>query len=183
MTGTWEIKPIGAGTLDGKGYFKQAEEKMLPAMVKAAKQLKLKKIKLQDDNAPVHAWAWTPKKDWQKSNNHKDRTGQDLETKAKALKITRCHQPARSPDLNALDLYVWRVLEAGVHKRRPKTLEALWEALQEAWRDDLTEAKIECAFRLLKPVMACIKNDNGGNAFKLPHSGIRKEMRDDGWDI
>ena len=70
-----------------------------------------------------------------------------------------------------------------MHKRRPKTLTALWTALEAAWRDDLTEAKLECAFRLLKPVMACIKNNNGGNAFKLPHSGIRKEMRADGWDI
>ena len=111
------------------------------------------------------------------------RTGEDLDTKAQGFKIKRIHQPARSPDLNALDLYVWRILEAGVHKRRPKTLEALWEALEKAWEEDLTEAKIECAFRLLKPVMACIKNDNGGNLFKLPHSGIRKEMRADGWDI
>ena len=174
-----------AGTLDGKGYFKQAEEKMLPAMVKAAKQLKLKKIKLQDDNAPVHAWAWMdPEKDWQKSYNHKDRTGQDLETKAKALKITRCHQPARSPDLNAFGSVCLARSGGGSAQEAPQDLGgAVWEALQEAWRDDLTEAKIECAFRLLKPVMACIKNDNGGNAFKLPHSGIRKEMRDDGWDI
>ena len=34
-------------------------------------------------------------------------------------------------------------------KRRPKTLEALWAAVQAAWKDDLTEDKIECAFRLL----------------------------------
>ena len=181
--GTWEIKPTGTGTLDGEGYFKQVKEKIYPAMEEAKKQLKLKQIKLQDDNAPVHTWAWTPQEEWTGKAKHKDRTGEDLETIGKRLKIKRQHQPARSPDLNALDLYIWRVLEKAVHKRRPKTLEALWEALQDAWENDLTEAKIECAFRLLQPVMACIKNDNGGNAFKLPHTGITKEMRADGWEI
>ena len=96
---------------------------------------------------------------------------------------SRFEQPARSPDLNVLDLYVWRVLEAGVHRRMPNTLEELWQALQAAWKEDLTEDKIECAYRLLTPVMALIADNNGGNAFKLPHTGIRKEMRADGWDI
>ena len=41
---------------------------------------------------------------------------------AAKLGIKRGDQPARSPDLNVLDLYVWCVLEAGVHRRRPKTL-------------------------------------------------------------
>ena len=110
-------------------------------------------------------------------------TGDDLSTVAKRFKIKRQHQPARSPDLNVLDLYVWRVLEKGVHKRRPKTLEALWEALQAAWAEDLTMAKLECAFRLLQPVMGLINEKNGGNNFKLPHTGIRVEMRADGWEI
>ena len=82
-----------------------------------------------------------------------------------------------------LDLYVWRVLEAGVHKRRPKTLMELWTAIQAAWDEDLTEAKLECAYRLLDPVMGMIAAHNGYNNFKLPHSGIREQMRADGWDI
>ena len=36
---------------------------------------------------------------------------------------------------------------------------------------------------LLTPVMSLINDHNGGNDFKLPHTGIRKEMREDGWDI
>ena len=68
-------------------------------------------------------------------------------------------------------------------KRQPNTLEELWQALQAAWKEDLTEDKIECAYRLLTPVMALIADNNGGNAFKLPHTRIRKEMRADGWDI
>ena len=84
---------------------------------------------------------------------------------------------------NVLDLYVWRVLEAGVHARRPKNLVELWAAILDAWEHDLTEDKIECAYRLLQDMMALIGANNGGNAFKLPHNGIRAEMRADGWDI
>ena len=47
----------------------------------------------------------------------------------------------------------------------------------------LTEAKLECAYRLLTPAMAAITACNGGNTFRLPHSGMRKEMRGDGWEI
>ena len=44
--------------------------------------------------------------------------------------------------------------------------------------------KIECAYPLLDPVMSLIQAGNGGNAFKLPHTGITKDMRENGgWDI
>ena len=43
--------------------------------------------------------------------------------------------------------------------------------------------RIRVAFRLIHPVMDCIKDNNGGNNFKIPHSGIRKQMRSEGWDI
>ena len=128
---------------------------------------------LQDDNAPPHHRAWSTGK-----------TGFSVGTEAAKHNIKREEQPARSPDLNVLDLYVWRVLEAGVHKRRPKSLVELWNALQAAWDEDLTAAKIECAYRLLDPVMSLIQAGNGGNAFKLPHTGITKDMRENGvWDI
>ena len=31
--------------------------------------------------------------------------------------------------------------------------------------------------------MGLIYAQNGGNAFKLPHSGIRKAMQADGWEM
>ena len=47
---------------------------------------------------------------------------------------------------------------------------------------DLTDhAKIERAYRLLQDIMALIGASNGGNAFRLPHNGLRAEMRADGW--
>ena len=35
----------------------------------------------------------------------------------------------------------------------------------------------KCAYRLLDPVMGLFAAHNGYNNFKLPHSGIRSEMR------
>ena len=75
----------------------------------------------------------------------------------------------------------WRPVST--RQRRPKTLMELWTAIKAAWDEDLTEAKLECAYRLLDPVMGLIAAHNGYNNFKLPHSGIREQMRADGWDI
>ena len=47
-----------------------------------------------------------------------------LRAHGQALQVrARRPAPVRSPDLNVLDLYVWRVLERGVWHHRPKTIE------------------------------------------------------------
>ena len=116
--------------------------------------------------------------------------GKAGEGRESGIEIKLHAQPPRSPDLNVLDLYVWRVLSAGVNRRLfckyrnvTKSQEVLWKCIQDAWDEDLTPAKIECAFRFIHPVMECITRNNGGNNFKLPHSGIRKRMCVEGWDI
>ena len=172
--GTWEIVPDG--TLDGPAYADWLSTVGFHHMSAAMTKLRCKTAGavLQDDNAPPHVRAWSTA----------PRTGCNVGAEAAKHNIKRSEQPARSPDLNVLDLYIWRVLEAGVHRRRPKTLVELWEALQAAWAEDLTPAKIECAYRLMDPVMSLIQAGNGGNAFKLPHTGITKDMRENGgWDI
>ena len=57
----------------------------------------------------------------------------------------------------------------------------LWTAIKAAWDEDLTPEKLETAYRLLDVVMGEIRSHNGYNNFKLPHSGIRKQMVADGW--
>ena len=111
-------------------------------------------------------------------------------TLAKRREMKRVDQPARSPDLNVLDLYVWRVMKKHVNRRlwtkyrkENKTVEVLWECIQHAWEHAVTPAKIECGFRLLHPAMEEIKKCGGDNTFKLPHTGIRTAMRAEGWDI
>ena len=155
-------------SVSGEVYKERMVSIGFPAIQESGRIMGIKQMRYQDDNATPHQKAW-------------EKLG--LDQAAKKFNIKREPQPARSPDLNVVDLYVWRVLEAGVNRRRPGTLEELWEALLEAWNEDLTEAKLECAFRLLHPVMALINSHNGGNNFKLPHTGIRKAMREDGWEI
>ena len=159
-------------TVDGVKYDEKMRKNVFPEIRKIAKKSKAKLARAQDDNAKPHTKAW-------------EKLGLTAAAKGTSAQVTieRQKQGARSPDCNVCDLYVWGVLQAGVNKRRPKTLDQLWEAIQASWKEDLTEDKLECAFRLLDPVMALISNCNGGNSFKLPHTGIRKQMRADGWDI
>jgi len=171
--GTWEIKPTTKEDGSFKGVSGEAYKALLleygfPHIQQAREMLEVAEVIFQDDNAPAHSNAWGKLKLGEIAAKHG---------------IKRGDQPARSPDLNVLDLYVWRVLEAGVHKRRPKTLTELWTAIKAAWDEDLTEDKLECAYRLLTPVMGLIGDKNGGNNFTLPHTGIRKAMREDGWEI
>ena len=175
--GTWEIKTDmkedgSFKGVSGSSYKELLHEYGFPHMQAAAEQLEVDEVIYQDDNAPAHKNAWST-----------DKKGLRMGEEAAEWGIKRGDQPARSPDLNVLDLYVWRVLEAGVHRRRPKTLAQLWYAVKAAWDEDLTADKLECAYRLLTPVMGLINDKEGGNNFKLPHTGIRKAMREDGWDI
>ena len=59
--------------------------------------------------------------------------------------------------------------------------DAQWQAIKDAWDEDLTDSKIEMAYRLLEEVKILVAANNGGNAYKLPHNGLRDEMRADGW--
>ena len=151
----------------GESYKEMLVDFGFPHIQEAAEMLGLDEVIFQDDNAAPHTRSWS-------------KLG--LDAAAKQAGIRRGDQPARSPDLNVLDLMVWRVLEAGVHRRRPGTLTELWDAIKASWEEDLTEDKIEMAYRLLTPVMTLINDHNGGSNFKLPHTGLRKQMREDGWD-
>ena len=126
----------------------------------------------QDDNAPPHTKAWGTK------------SGQlDLGKEAAKFGIKRKGQSSGSPDFNVMDLVVWRILECSVRKKHPKNTWELWQAIKQAWDEDLPAAKIEMAFRLLDIVMALVAQQEGGNCYKMPHTGLRDEMRADGWDI
>ena len=172
-----EIYEKWGGSVDGEAYLDLIEMEVFPAIDKMATGMGINTVEFQDDNATPH-------------KKVRGEVGKAGEGRASGIEIKLHAQPPRSPDLNVLDLYVWRVLSAGVNRRLfskyrnvTKSQEVLWKCIQDAWDEDLTPAKIECAFRLIQPVMRCITKNNGGNKFKLPHSGIRKQMRREGWDI
>ena len=172
-----EIYEKWGGSVDGKSYLDLIEREVFPAIDKMAKDMGIDTVEFQDDNASPH----------KKVRSEIEEAGKN---RVSGIGIEHYKQPPRSPDLNVLDLYVWRVLSAGVNRRLfskyrnvTKDQDVLWECIQDAWEHDLTPEKIEVAFRLIHPVMECIKDNNGGNNFKIPHSGIRKQMRSEGWDI
>ena len=174
--------PVFGGSVNGEVYEETIMQDVYPALDEAARKLKLKEVELQEDNASPHQTVR------EKLKKHgAERASVWVARKAK---ITYAKQSAKSPDLNADDLYVWRVLNSHVQRRlwkeyrwQSKTTEMMWECIQHAWEHALTPAKIECAFRLMTPVMECIKAAKGGNKFTIPHTGIRKQMRAEGWDI
>ena len=172
-----EIYEKWGGSVDGEAYLGLIEREVFPAIDKMAKDMGIDTVEFQDDNASPH----------KKVRSEIEEAGKN---RVSGIGIEHYKQPPRSPDLNVLDLYVWRVLSAGVNRRLfskyrnvTKDQDVLWECIQDAWEHDLTPEKIEVAFRLIHPVMECIKDNNGGNNFKIPHSGIRKQMRSEGWDI
>ena len=172
-----EIYEKWGGSVDGEAYLGLIEREVFPAIDKMAKDMGIDTVEFQDDNASPH----------KKVRSEIEEAGKN---RVSGIGIEPYKQPPRSPDLNVLDLYVWRVLSAGVNRRLfskyrnvPKDQDVLWECIQYAWEHDLTPEKIEVGFRLIHPVMECIKDNNGGNNFRLPHSGIRKQMRSEGWNI
>ena len=93
--------------------------------------------------------------------------------------VTFVSQPARSPDLNALDLGAWWSLEKAVGevavKRDNETwIEAVTRRVFEAWK--IRDAELKCAkiFSTLKMVWAKILEVNGRNDFTIPHQ-LEKE--------
>eukprot|EP00127_Corallochytrium_limacisporum_P005105 Clim_evm11s199 gene=Clim_evmTU11s199 len=81
-------------------------------------------------------------------------------------------QPKLSPDLNILDLSLFRSLD----RARPSpslvkmnTIEEVMETVLTAWKDWDPDC-LARAFRTLQDVMVKILEHKGGNTFKLPHS-------------
>ena len=67
-------------------------------------------------------------------------------------------------------------------KKRPKNKDELIACCVEAWKE-MSPSKIEIAYRLLPVVMRNCANCNpqGGNNFRIEHTGIREQMRKEGY--
>ena len=101
--------PVFGGSVNGEVYEETIMQDVYPALDEAAKKLKLKEVEFQEDNASPH------QKVREKLKKHgAERASVWVGRKAK---ITYVKQSAKSPDLNADDLYVWRVLNRHVQKR------------------------------------------------------------------
>lgn len=85
-------------------------------------------------------------------------------------------QPAQSPDLNVLDLGFFSSLQRKVDESDPDSLAALLTHVEECYWDYPTDT-LERVWQLLFNVYNCILEEEGGNDYLLPHTGVRKRQR------
>ena len=90
-------------------------------------------------------------------------------------------QPARSPELNALDNGLWMSLQSHVekkHRDRTTTSAAIAISVQEAW-DHLPSDTISNVFDRLPTVHRLIIDDHGGNELVQERRGLRNRADQD----
>eukprot|EP00127_Corallochytrium_limacisporum_P004078 Clim_evm23s157 gene=Clim_evmTU23s157 len=153
-------------TVDGEFFFNVLVNELLPAIEeKWPKDWdKQRPIRVWMDNAGVHKRLVTGslRKKWMKAEaNWRRHTG---------LKIVLFLQPAYSPDLNVLDLGLFRSLNrnrsTGI---RLKSLSDLADNIHNAYDKWDPDAIARC-WRTLMNNMVAIMEHNGGNFFQTPHS-------------
>lgn len=86
-------------------------------------------------------------------------------------------QPANSPDLNVLDLCLFHSMQRNADHIRGsvKTLDQLHDSVMQCWNDYKWE-KLQCSYAVMCQVRREILRHEGGNQYKLPHTGVRKRQ-------
>ncbi|XP_021737849.1 uncharacterized protein LOC110704376 [Chenopodium quinoa] len=97
---------------------------------------------------------------------------------AKGFNIQLVFQPAQSPDLNVLDLGLFKVIQSLQYQSFPRKIEELIEKVYEAyeWFDPICNkySWITTLINFLQSVMIMILEKEGGNNFNPPHMGKKK---------
>ena len=94
--------------------------------------------------------------------------------------ISLLTQPARSPDLNHLDLSFFRALQCEQWKKKQAAnVDGLIEQVEEAYQE-FEPRKIEKGFVTLQAVLEEIILSNGDNSFRIPHIKKESHLREHG---
>lgn len=120
-------------------------------------------IYLQQDNASPHACAEAAV-----ATAGLDKYGWDI-------RVSR--QPAKSPDLNILDLGYFNSIQALQHKKRAYNVDTLIEAVEQSYAE-LEVKTLEKCFLTLQAVMEEIMLAKGGIDYDLPR--VKKKHFPDG---
>ena len=91
--------------------------------------------------------------------------------------IRMVNQPAKSPDLNVLDLGFFNAIQSLQYQRPSKNIDTLIGSVNEAFLE-LSDEKLENNFQTLRAVMRAILENEGSNDFKIPHSGKDRARRE-----
>ncbi|KAH9159503.1 hypothetical protein LEN26_002307 [Aphanomyces euteiches] len=79
------------------------------------------------------------------------------------------NQPAKSPDLNVLDLGFFNSIQSLQHKKECRNTEDLMLAVKDAF-NELDPVTLTKTFKTLQRVMKIVIEVNGSNSFKIPRS-------------
>jgi len=160
-------------TMGKKEFISLMMNKVVPQAVVKARGW-ARKIVIQMDNAGGHGGA-------------RDRTKGTLATlqqwaerqyAGSGIQFLFRSQPARSPDLNALDLGAWTSLNAvtqkvkleGQYNEGGTQVERLRRRVEEAWEEWGSREKIGAIFQTLELVWKLVVQHEGDNRFLIPHS-------------
>ncbi|GMF35425.1 unnamed protein product [Phytophthora fragariaefolia] len=98
------------------------------------------------------------------------------EAKRDGWDIRLIFQPANSPDFNCLDLGYFSAIQSLQDQTYIASTEQLIEVVEASFRN-LDKQKLDNIFLTLQQVMECVLACKGGNAYKLPHLGKAKLLR------
>ena len=135
---------------------------------------------LLDHVIPVIKEKWPPNKpkdltiQWDNARPHKIPKDEEFleATTSNGWNIQMVFQPPQSPDLNVLDLGLFRTIQSLQYQSFPKNIDELITKVEEAWNEFEVDVN-KYTWITLQSVMNEILKVKGGNNYKIPHMGKR----------
>jgi hypothetical protein len=170
-------------TMDGKKFEEMLKNQLIPAICQQVPWAE--EVIVQMDNAGGHR-VQTSVPRLNEYVKETDSTVVVFEGERKRIPIVFVTQPARSPDLNVLDLGAWNLLQAIVpvvkYERNPKEkiYTRIIRTVLKAWDEWAAAEKLGKLFCTLYEVCQLIMKHKGGSRFLLPHytKAIYKQVAD-----
>ena len=133
-------------------------ENVIPA-IKAKWPVKKERIYIQQDNAKPHI-----------DGNDPDIVAAGT---ADGWDIRLMNQPARSPDVNVLDLGYFASIQSLQYREATPDIQSLVVAVEKSYAS-LSPTKLDDTFMTLQKVLECIIKYGGGNEYAIPHMNKKK---------
>ena len=86
-------------------------------------------------------------------------------------------QPARSPDMNVLDLGFFNSIQSLQNKKQPKSVDELIEVVKAAFHEDANKKNLNKVFLSLQQAMLSVLECRGNNNCRHKHMGKDKLMQ------
>lgn len=155
-----------SSTMDGDFFFKMITESLLPSIKK--KLHWAKQVEVQMDSAGGHCVAEVIPK---------------LNKRCEKMRpqVKFFTQPTKAPDTNIFDLGIWNSLQSQIpvirySRNADQSMESrICNEVQKMWQNYDGYSKLSSIFETLGAVHEEIIRHKGGNLFKLPHKGAKRD--------